>query len=86
MSRKVWLKITLVCNFSQVKQAINVLNPDTSTVIDDIETMMGILGKLSSFQGLAKELPNIQKVLELGMQILRFIKQLQQTLPVTPKQ
>ena len=69
-----------------MKQAINVLNPDTSTVIDDIETMMGILGKLSSFQGLAKELPNIQKVLELGMQILRFIKQLQQTLPVTLKQ
>ena len=86
MSRKVWLILSFFCNFSQVKQAINVLNPDTSTVIDDIETMMGILGKLSSFQGLAKELPNIQKVLELGMQILRFIKQLQQTLPVTPKQ
>jgi len=64
---------------------LTVLTPDAGVIVSDIQEMLTIVSKLSSFEGLARELPNIKNALDFTMQALEFVKQVTASMPVSPE-
>ena len=70
----------------QVKKLVSVLTPSASDVIGDIESMLDVIRSLSSFKGLSQQLPSLEKALKFATQLLGFVRQLAEDLPIKPEQ
>ena len=65
---------------------MSVFTPNAADIISDIERMIDVVRSLASFQGLAQELPGVEKALQFASHVLRFAQKLASRLPISPEQ
>lgn len=68
-----------------MKNFATLVSSDAATILADVEHMLNTLTKLSALRNLAKDLPNVQALINFGMDTLKFIKAIMEQAPINPK-